>query len=367
MIDLLVSLSIWDGLYGVLSAMMQPLYWVISGLVVFFHWVFTPVFGADSGVTWTLAIVSLTLMVRTLMIPLFVKQINSTRSMQLLQPQIQALRDKYPGDQQRQGMELQKLYREEGINPAASCFPMLLQLPVFWALFRVLQGVADGQIRGYFFITNPHLVTSLQQAEFLGAGLAARVFPLTPFGATQILGIILVVLMILTLVLTQLQNMGKNMPPEALTGQMAQMQKMMLWMFPIMYAFSSAILPIGVLIYWFTSNVWTLVQQGLLIYNNPAPNTPAFLDWEDRMIAKGKDPKALYEERLAKRRKTRRVNPTPTVDVPVDEKGRRKVVRQQVNRSTIKTEETSSSQPSTRTTGVRRQPRHTSRAVRKKK
>ena len=78
MIDLLVPLSIWDGLYGLLSAMMQPLYWVISGLMVLFHGLWAPLFGADSGVSWTLAIITLTLVVRTMMIPLFVKQINSS-------------------------------------------------------------------------------------------------------------------------------------------------------------------------------------------------------------------------------------------------------------------------------------------------
>lgn len=361
MIDLLLALSIWDGIYGFLSAMMQPLYWVISGLVVFFHWVFTPVFGADSGVTWAFAIISLTLVVRTVMIPLFVKQINSTRAMQLLQPQIQEIQKKYGSDRERVGIEMQKFYREEGINPLASCFPMLLQIPVLLSLFRVLQGVADNQIRGYFFVTNPQLVTSLQNAELFGAGLSSRVFPLTPFGATQILGISLVIIMIVTLVMTQLQNMGKNMPPEALTGQMAQMQKMTLWMFPIMYAFSGALIPIGVMIYWTVSNIWTLVQQGLLIYNNPAPNTPAFLDWEDRMRAQGKDPDAIYKERVAKRRKVKRTTP---VVAPVDENGRRKVQRQQVNRSTVRSETPAQDAAPT---GVRRQPRSTSRAARKKK
>lgn len=360
MIDLLVSLSIWDGIYGLLSAMMQPLYWAVSGMVVLFHSLWSPVFGQDSGVSWALAIVCLTLVVRTLMIPLFVKQVNSARAMQLLQPKLQEMQKKYGGDRERVAREMQKLYAEEGVNPMASCFPMLLQAPVLLSLFRVLQGVADNQVRGHFFKVNPELVTSLQNAELWGIGLSRRIFPLTPFGITQIAGIALVALMVLTLVATQLQNMGKNMPPEALTGQMAQTQKMMLYLFPVMYAFSSVVIPIGVLIYWLTSNIWTMCQQWILIRNNPAPNTPAFIEWEERMRAQGKDPDAIYAERVAKRHKVKR--PAAAQAVPSDENGRRRVARQQVARTTVR----ETSEDSGKTV-VRRQPKHTSRKARKKK
>ena len=364
MIDLLVPLSIWDGLYGLLSAMMQPLYWVISGLMVLFHGFWSPLFGADSGVSWTLAIVTLTLVVRTLMIPLFVKQVNSSRALQMLQPRIQELQKKHGADRERVAREMQKLYAEEGVNPMASCFPMLLQMPVFWALFRVLQGVADNQIRGYWFQTSPDLVASLQGADLFGAKLAGRIFPLEPFGATQVLGIVLILVLVLTLFLTQLQLMRKNMPPEALSGPMAQSQKVMLYIFPIMYAASSAVLPLGVLLYWSASNVWTMGQQGLLIRNNPAPNTPAYIDWEERMRARGKDPKAIMEARNAKRRKNKRPV-AAVVQQPVDENGRRRVVRQQVNRTTLKTD--NSGESSGAQGGVRRQPRSTTRSARKKK
>ena len=364
MIDLLVPLSIWDSLYGLLSAMMQPLYWAISGLMVLFHGLWAPLFGANSGVSWTLAIVTLTLVVRTLMIPLFVKQINSSRSMQMLQPKIQELQKKHGADRERVAREMQKLYAEEGVNPMASCFPLLLQMPVFWALFRVLQGVADNQIRGYWFQDNPDLVASLQGADLFGAKLAGRIFPIDSFGATQVLGIVLIALLVITLFLTQLQLMRKNMPPEALSGPMAQSPKVLLYVFPIMYAASSAVLPIGVLIYWSASNIWTMGQQGLLIRNNPAPNTPAYIDWEERMRAQGKDPKAIMEARNAKRRKNKR--PVAAVaQQPVDESGRRRVVRQQVNRTTLKTDESGGS--SNAQGGVRRQPRSTTRSARKKK
>ena len=373
---LLIPMSIWDSIYGALSTMMQPIYWAVSGLVVFFHWLLSFVLPPDSGVTWTLSIILLTVTIRILLIPLFVKQINSARNMQLIQPKVQELQKKYGSDRQKMGEETMKLYKEEGVNPMASCMPLLLQMPIFLALFRVLQGVADDQIRGYFFKDNPQLVTSLQNAEIFGAGLAERVFPLQPFGATQVVGIVLVILMVGTLFITQLQLMRKNMPPEALTGPMAQQQKMMLYLFPVMYAASSVVIPIGVLIYWLTTNIWTMGQQGILIRNNPAPNTPAFIDWEERMIAKGKDPKQIMAEREAKRR--RKSNPsagrtvagsttTSTVTTSAGSgdgeeaaESTTTVARQQVTRQTVRTTDDG------KTVVVRRQPKQQTRSTRKK-
>lgn len=373
MIDLLIPLSIWDSIYGALSTMMQPIYWAVSGLMVLFHKLWAPVFGTDSGVTWTLAIISMTVLIRTLLIPLFVKQINSARNMQLLQPKIQELQKKHGSDRQKLGEEQMKLYKEEGVNPAASCLPLLIQMPILLSLFRVLQGVADNTIRGHFFKVNPDLVASLQQAELFGAGLSNRIpdgFP--PIGATQIVGVFLVISMVITLFITQLQLMRKNMPPEALTGPLAQQQKMMLYIFPIMYLFSGAIIPIGVLIYWFTTNLWTMVQQGLLIRNNPAPNTPAFIDWEERMRAKGKDPAEVMAARAAKRRSKKSVpsasrtvsgSAPSNVEATSDDvatAAKPTVSRQQVTRSTVRTVDGKS-------VVTRQQPRSTTRAARKKK
>jgi len=376
-IDLFVPLSIWDSIYGGLSTMMQPLYWAVSGLLVGAHWIWGVWLALPSGVAWTLAIVSLTVVVRTAMIPLFVKQINSSRNMQLLQPKMQELQKKYGADRERLGQETMKLYKDEGVNPMASCFPLLIQMPIFLALFRVLQGASDGQVRGQWLKDNPALVSSLQEAQLFGAGLADRIFPLTPFGATQVIGILLVLAMVAALFVTQLQLMRKNMPPSALEGPMAQQQKMMLYLFPIIYAVSSVVIPIGVLIYWLASNIWTMVQQGLLIRNNPAPNTPAYIDWEERMRAKGKDPEEIIRERREKRRKqkvakestTRTVRGATTstdeaaadVDVAESEEARPKVQRQQVNRVTVRTDADG------KRVVTRQQPQAKSRSQRKKK
>jgi YidC/Oxa1 family membrane protein insertase len=360
LVQLIVPLAFWD----FLNAIMTPLYGAVSGILVGAHTMWAPIFGSDSGVTWVMSIVSLTVVIRTLLIPLFVKQINSARNMQLVQPKLKALQDKYGADREKLGQETMKLYKEEGVNPAASCLPLLLQMPIFIALFNVLNAVSrakdvsalSGTTVGYFFEKNPDLVTSLHSSNIFGANLAGTFFPISPFGATQITALVLMLGMTGVLFMTQLQLMSKNMPPEALTGPFAQQQKMMLYIFPVMYLFMGVSIPIGVLVYWLTSNVWTLGQQYLLIHNNPTPNTPAYIEWEERMIRRGKDPKTIQAARIAKRQKRPVTVPIP-VAVATSEggggtsaSGKPSVQRQQVQRQQIS----------------RQQPRSTPRSTRKK-
>ena len=294
-----------------LNAMMQPIYWVISGIVVGFHWLFSQFLNPDAGATWLLAIISLTVVVRVAMIPLFVRQINSSRKMQLLQPKMKALQEKYGTDRERLGQEQMKLYKDEGVNPLASCLPLILQMPIFIGLFNVLNGVSNKVPVGTFFESGAHasatdpghvvypLVDSLSGASIFGASLAGKFMPMdNGFGANQVLAGLLVIGLVVTLFFTQLHMMRKNMPPEALTGPMAQQQKTMLYVMPLSYLFFGISVPIGVMTYWFASNLWTLGQQYILIHNSPSPNTPAYLDWEDRMKAKGKDPEAVLRKRL---------------------------------------------------------------------
>lgn len=369
MISLLTPLlGFWDSFYQVLSAMMQPLYWAVSGLVVMFHAMWSPLLGANSGWSWTLAIICLTIVIRTLLIPLFVKQIHSARSMQMLAPKQKELQAKFGHDRERLGQETMKLYKEEGVNPMASCMPILLQMPIFLALFRVLDGASRNQVRGYWFQVNPDLVASLQQSNIFGVSMADTFLPLTPFGARQIFTGILVVLMCGVLFITQLQLMRKNMPPEALTGPMAQQQKMMLYMMPLLFAFSGAMFPVGVLVYWLTSNIWTMCQQYILIHNNPAPNTPAYIDWEERMRRRGKDPREIERQRAEKRRRT--VKPTASRQVggaatsSGEESGddeSQTIARQQVTRQTVRKTTDGGKQVVNRA-----QPARNTRAARKK-
>lgn len=357
----LLLLGLKDGFMGMMSALMQPIYWVISGIIVGFHKLWAPLTGQNSGLTWVLTIVSLVVLIRTLLIPLFVKQINSARDMQLIQPKLKALQEKHGSDRERLGQETMKLYQEEGVNPAASCLPALLQMPIFLGLYRVLEGAAHQPIipRGHFFKQNPDLVQSLHDATFMGASLAGRF--LGPFNLpTKVMAVVLIVLMSLVLFIQQRELMQRNMPPEALTGPMAQQQKMMLYLFPVFYLFTGLSIPVGVLVYWMTTNLWTLAQQYILIRNNPTPGTPAFADWEERMRRKGLDPKKIEAERRAKRSRTKvaaTVAPEPTED------GRPTVARQGVTRQTARRSTDGGATQAVR----RQQPSRQTRDTRKKK
>lgn len=273
---------------GFWDTIMAPLHWAVSGLLVLAHNIFSPLFGPDSGITWTLSIILLTIVIRTLLIPLFVKQIRSSRNMMTLQPKVRELQKKYSHDREKLGQETMKLYKEEGVNPMASCFPLLLQMPIFFALFQVLNAAARGEPKGSFM--TQALVDSLSHATIFGANLAGTFLPLDSFGADQIVAMVLILAMVASQFYVQLQLSAKNMPPEAMTGPMAQQQKMMLYLFPIIFGIGGVAFPIGLLIYWTASNLWSMGQQFYVIRQSPTPGTPAYAAWEARMRLKGHDP-----------------------------------------------------------------------------
>src|SRR4249920_1604740 len=116
-------------------AIMTPLYYAISVVLVGWHKFWSIFLAPESGLAWALSIVGLTLVIRAALIPLFVKQIKSSRNMQLLQPRVKELQKKYGHDRERLAQETMALYKETGTNPFASCLPILLQMPIFFALF----------------------------------------------------------------------------------------------------------------------------------------------------------------------------------------------------------------------------------------
>ena len=263
---------------------MTPLYYAISFVLKGFHTVFGDVFGPASGVAWVLSIIGLTLLIRAALIPLFVKQIKSSRNMQLIQPKVKELQKKYGHDRERLAQETMKLYKDTGTNPFASCLPIILQMPIFLALFRLIdQAVKHPEDpRGVMTVT---LNEQFRDATFLGAKISDT-FMSTQDNSVRLLAAVLVISMTATTFLTQRQLMSKNMPADALTGPYAQQQKMLLYVLPLVFAVGGIAFPIGVLFYWTTSNLWTMGQQFYVIRNNPAPGTPAFKAKEDRVKAK---------------------------------------------------------------------------------
>ena len=274
-----------DFFVGLGSAIMTPLYYAISAVLVAWHWLFETIgMDPDSGLVWVLSIIGLTLVIRAALIPLFVKQIKSSRNMQLLQPKVKELQKKYGHDRERLAQETMKLYKDSGTNPFASCLPILLQMPIFFALFRLIDEAADGV--GHGFLSEAR-AEDFGQSEIFGTLPIARSF--TDSGdqlSVQVVAAILVLAMTATTFLTQRQLMAKNMPPDALTGPYAQQQKMLLYVLPVVFAVGGIAFPIGVLLYWTTSNLWTMGQQFYVIRRNPAPGTPAFDAYYD--------PKALW-------------------------------------------------------------------------
>lgn len=359
---LLTLMGIGDSLGKIGSAIMQPLYWAVSGLIVLFHKLFSFFMNPDSGLTWTLAIVLLTCFIRLLMMPLYAKQLNSSRAMQSIQPKVEELQKKYGSDRERLGQETMKLYNEEGVNPASSCLPLLIQLPIFWALFRVLSSAAsDRNVHGYWLQRSPEITASLSHADLFGAKLSGTFWPLTGgFGATQGFALALAILMTGLMFVQQLHMLRRNMPPAAQTGPMAQQQKMMLYMFPLMYLFGGMAMPIGVLLYWLATNIWTMAQQYVIIRNYPTPGTPAYIEWEERMKEQGKDPREIERARQNRGRKHPRAS-NKTAQAKTDENGRTVVSRQSTQRTTVRRDD------SDRQTVVRRQPSRQTRATRKKK
>ena len=275
------QLALWDGIVDVFNAVMTPLYWAVSALLVGWHWLWSLVLDPNGGWAWALSIAGLTIVIRTLLIPLFVRQIRSSRNMQLLQPKMKELQKKYGHDREKLGQEMMKLYKDTGTNPFSSCLPLLLQSPIFLALFRVLDYASKGKTHSS--IMDPY-VESLQHAKIFGAEISQTFLRASGPGAAnvKIVAVVLIILMTSTMFITQLQLMRKNMPKEALEGQAAQMQKIMLYVFPVFFLIGGFNFPIGVLIYWFVSNLWTMGQQFYVIRRNPAPGTPAYDAMEAR-------------------------------------------------------------------------------------
>lgn len=266
-----------------ISALLGFLEKVVSFVLVAFHSTLSTVFPADSGWAWGLSIVGLVILIRLMLVPLFVRQIKSTRNMQIIQPQVKEIQRKYAGDRERQSQELMKLYRETGTNPLASCLPIFAQAPVFYALFRVLQAIAQNKAVGSL---TTDLINQARSAEIFGTPIYAtfthRSETAHP-GATLWFTLALIVVMTATTFTTQRQMILKNSAPD---NPMVQQQKLMLYIFPVIFAVSGVNFPVGVLMYWCVSNIWTMGQQFYVIRNSPQPGTPAFAAMEARQAAK---------------------------------------------------------------------------------
>ena len=265
-----------------MSEILNPLYTVVSWVLITFHDLLN--FTNNEDLQWSLGIIALVVLIRIILIPLFVKQIKSQRALTALQPHMKAIQKKYKDDRQKQSEEMMKLYKEHKTNPLASCFPILAQAPIFFALFWVLNGISQNKPHG--LLKGEYLV-SAQSASFFGAPLSDT-FLGADVTSTKIIAIALIIFMSTTTFTTQRQLMVKGMPKmDSSNNMMLQQQKIMLYVFPIIFAVTGVNFPVGVLIYWSTTNLWTWGQQYYVIKRNPTPGSPAYEELQKKRAAKG--------------------------------------------------------------------------------
>jgi YidC/Oxa1 family membrane protein insertase len=271
-----------------LNTILAPLEWVVAAIMVIWHSIFT-FFGLDpaGGAAWSLAIVGLVVTIRVMLIPLFVRQIKASRAMQMIAPELKAVQAKYKGKKDqasREAMsrETMELYAKHRTNPFSSCMPMLIQAPIFFALFRVLnQKLKTGGIG----LLTPELAEQAESATIFGAKLSES-FTTSVGAAAKIVSAVLIIAMVATTFTTQRQLTRKNMPKSALEGPMARQQQMIMYALPFVFIITGPNFPVGVLIYWTTTNLWTMGQQYYVIKRNPTPGSEAETLFLEKKAAK---------------------------------------------------------------------------------
>ncbi|MDN6099946.1 MAG: membrane protein insertase YidC [Corynebacterium flavescens] len=283
--------------------MLNFVYWPISAILWFWHWLLSLVLNPAWGITWILSIVLLTWTIKAIMVKPTINQLRSSRKMQEIQPKLQEIRTKYANDQMKASQEMQKIYKESGVRPIAGCLPMLAQMPVFIGLLHVLRSFdrtvsvaggighpagdpmsieANANTANYIF--SPELVQQFLDAKIFGIPLVANLRVNSPIlqdvTSTQA-AFIIVPLIAVIAVLTHFnarmtlsrqearRAAGKTVAPqgqnaEMMQQQMAMMNKMMLWFMPAMLVFSGFIWPIGLLFYMLSNTVWTFFQTRLV-------------------------------------------------------------------------------------------------------
>jgi YidC/Oxa1 family membrane protein insertase len=209
--------------FGILSPLENALRWLLER----FHY--------DIGLTWAWAIVATTLVVRIALVPLAVRQIHSMQALQKHAPEMKEIQRKYKGDRQKMNEEMMRFYKENHINPAASCLPLLAQAPVFIALYFVLKNFskhvpAGSDLSWLYFVPN---ITAKANAHWSGYVLLAV------YAASQIFS---------TYFMSQ---------------AMDKMQRRIMMILPLIFITVIAHFPVGLVIYWVTTNLWT-VGQGLI-------------------------------------------------------------------------------------------------------
>jgi YidC/Oxa1 family membrane protein insertase len=261
---------------------LDVIYYPVSGIMWLWYKLFASFLGPSSFFAWALSVMFLVFSLRALLYKPFVRQIRTTRQMQELQPQIKALQKKYGKDRQRMALEMQKLQKEHGFNPILGCLPMLAQIPVFLGLYHVLRSfnrttggwgqphltVAENRATGNYFFT-PSDVGHFLDANLFGAPIGSFMTQhtgldaFTEFSRAAVIGVS-VPLMLLAGIATYFNSrasVARQSVEAAANPQTAMMNKLALYVFPLGVVVGGPFLPIAIIIYWVSNNIWTFGQQ----------------------------------------------------------------------------------------------------------
>ncbi len=225
-----------------------------------------PVFGVTSGATWVLSIIILVIAMRLILLPLFVKQMHTQRAMTALSPKISEIRKKYKGDKEKLNAETMKLYQEAGVNPLMGCLPVVLQMPLFFALFSVLRAIAEPKAVLPYHLTTK-FVNNVGQAHIFGVSIKDTFLHGTSLHV-HVVVLFVVLISMATTYLTVRQSMKRGMMPTGSDSPMGQSQKIMAYVMPL-FALTGLYWPFGLVLYWVTTNLWTLGQQYVLLRKYP--------------------------------------------------------------------------------------------------
>jgi YidC/Oxa1 family membrane protein insertase len=317
--------------------LLGPFYWAISWILLRWHALWDAILpGREFLATnwdWVLAIIFLVITVRAILFPVYVKQIKSQRAMQQLAPQIKALQEKHKGDRESLQRETMELYRKEGTNPLMGCLPMVIQIPVMWSLFHVLRHLKPGFMSDHSKTLYGWTIGQFDgavNAKLLGAPIVSSfrssATDLNKLGASgttvKIVAGILVVIMIVTTYMTSRQMILKTGWAEDPTQKMVQ--RLMLYGIPVSLLISGFAFPIGVVLYWTTTNLFSLGQQFWVLHKYPPPpmaskagkpgTTPAKSTPATAKAVAGKNDSGRGRALLGGRKKEPVEPPAPAVD-----------------------------------------------------
>jgi YidC/Oxa1 family membrane protein insertase len=250
-------------------SILNPINDLVAWVIMHIYNVLSPVFGATSGVTWVLSIALLVVAMRLIMLPLFIKQMHTQRAMTALTPRINEIRKKYKNDKEKLNSETMKLYQEAGVNPLMGCLPVLLQMPLFFALFSVLRAIAEydpPKVPLKYNLTKS-FVTNVGKADIFGVQIK-NTFLHAPSVHVRVVVAIVVLVSMGTTYLTVRQSMKRGMMPTGPDNPMGQSQKLMAYVMPL-FALTGLYWPFGLVLYWVLTNLWTLGQQYVLLRKYP--------------------------------------------------------------------------------------------------